>query len=87
MFCLGKFSNLSATGLPPGPREADLVGSGGARLRPQARVGDNRPTGRHLGGDMQAETEYSVLKVNCPAGAREAPLGDCDDADGGKCFV
>ena len=74
-------------GPPQQPSEAGAVGRGGTRLRPQAGVEANRPAGRHLGEDElaqfspQGETEQSGLKVNCPAGAREAPLGDCDDED------
>ena len=53
------------SGPPQQPSEAGAVGRGGTR-----ELGQFSP---------QRETEQSGLEVNCPAGARETPLGDCDD--------
>ena len=53
---------------PPQPSEVVVVGRGGARERAQF--------------SPQGEPDHSGLDVNCPAGARETPLGDCDSRGG-----
>ena len=43
--------------------------------------GKRRSKGADAAFAKMAKAVISGLKVNCPVGAREAPLGDCDDED------